>query len=332
MNQLIIDNHIIKQDIKSILSLVKFQIIGEKLKDIKCTGDEVAITCPFHKEGKEQQPSCFIYVGEDEKIPWGTFHCFTCGEKGGLIKFIAKCFDRNYSFAKEWLKQYFTEKVVAENSPLALGIEDEISFKKLTSTNNTNYKQYLSEEILNKFQSWHPYMAKRNISIEIANRFQVSYDTSTKTIVFPVRDKYGNLVFLTRRSVEGKKFYIDANASKIVYLLNEAIKNNYKQVIVVESQINALVSYSYGFPAVALFGAGTTEEQINELNSTSIIHYILMYDNDEAGRKGASKFKKLIKKDVFITDILMPKGKDVADCSKEEFWNILRQNDVEMQN
>lgn len=330
MGQLQIDNHIIKKDIKEILSLLKTQLINGKLKTIIYKGDEVSVTCPFHSEGRENHPSCFIYVGEDEKIPWGTFHCFTCNEKGGLVKFIAKCFDRNYSFAKEWLKKYFTEKIVAENSSLALGIEEEIPLKKLTNTNNTNYKQYLSEESLNKFQSWHPYMAKRNISIEIANRFQVSYDTSTKTIVFPVRDKYDNLVFLTRRSVEGKKFYIDANASKIVYLLNEALKNNYKQVIVVESQINALVSYSYGFPAVALFGAGTTEEQINELNSTSIIHYILMYDNDEAGRKGASKFKRLIKKDVFITDILMPKGKDVADLSKEEFFDILKQNGVEI--
>ena len=110
--------------------------------------------------------------------------------------------------------------------------------------------------------------------------------------------------------------------------MNEAVKNKYNQVIVVESQINALVSYSYGFPAVALFGAGTTQNQIDELNKTNILHYILMYDNDEAGRKGASKFKKLIKKNAFITDIIMPKNKDVADCSKEEFWDILRKNNI----
>lgn len=110
--------------------------------------------------------------------------------------------------------------------------------------------------------------------------------------------------------------------------MNEAVKNKCNQVIVVESQINALVSYSYGFPAVALFGAGTTQNQMDELNKTNIFHYILMYDNDEAGRKGASKFKELIRKDVFITDIIMPKGKDVADCSKEEFLNILRRNNV----
>ena len=171
-------------------------------------------------------------------------------------------------------------------------------------------------------------MEKRKISKEIANKFQIKYDPLTKTIVFPVRDVKGNLIFLTRRSIESKKFYIDSKAEKTVYLLDEAIKNKLNQVIVVESQINALVSYSYGFPAVALFGAGTTKGQIEELNKTNIIHYILMYDNDEAGRKGAFKFKKMIKKNVFVTDIVMPKNKDVADCSKEEFIEILKTNGI----
>ena len=70
-------------------------------KDIKYNPDNIILTCPFHKNGKENKPSCFIYVGEDEKIPWGTFHCFTCGEKGSLIKFIASAFDRSEYYAKE---------------------------------------------------------------------------------------------------------------------------------------------------------------------------------------------------------------------------------------
>lgn len=55
-----------------------------------------------------------------------------------------------------------------------------------------------------------------------------------------------------------------------------------------------------------------------------------MYDNDAAGRKGASRFKKMIKETVFVTDIIMPKNKDVADCSKKEFYDILLNNNVEI--
>ena len=320
MNEFIIDNHLIKKDIREILSLLRSHINNGKLSNMVFKGEEVSVSCPFHKEGKENKPSCFIYVGEDNNLPRGTFHCFTCNESGNLIKFIASCLDNTEYYAKEWLKKYFTLEIKETNS---LNIEEAICFAPKKKKIN-----FLNDSILENFQSWHPYIGKRNISKEIANRFQIKYDSLTKTIVFPVRDIKGNFLFLTRRSIESKNFYIDSEAEKTVYLLDEAVKNNLNQVIVVESQINALVSYSYGFPAIALFGAGTTKGQIEELNKTNILHYILMYDNDEAGRKGASKFKKMIKKNTFVTDILMPKGKDVADCSKEEFIKILKNNNI----
>ena len=322
MKDLIIGNHVIKKDIKEILYLLKSHLTNGKLSQISFKGDEVSVTCPFHNDGKENKPSCFIYVGENKNLQWGTFHCLACNESGNIIKFIAGCLDSTNYYAEQWLKKYFTLEIRDNTS---VDIDDEIKLKTPVKRNNKNI---LDESILDKFQSWHPYIEQRKISKEIANKFQIKYDPITKTIVFPVRDIKGNLIFLTKRSIQDKKFYIDSNAEKIVYLLDEAVKNNLNQVIVVESQINALVSYTYGFPAVALFGVGTTEEQIKELNKTNIIHYILMYDNDEAGRKGAFRFKNLIKKDVFVTDIIMPKNKDVADCSKEEFWDILRKNNI----
>ena len=38
----------------------------------------------------------------------------------------------------------------------------------------------------------------------------------------------------------------------------------------------------------------------------------------------------MINKDKFITDILMPPHKDVGDCSKEEFYDILKQNKIQI--
>lgn len=328
MSELIIDNHVIKQDIKEILSTLKSQLNNGKLSNIQYKGDEVSITCPFHKEGKENKPSCFIYVGEDEKIPWGTFHCFTCGEKGSLVKFIASAFDRSEYYAKEWLKRNFTEKIL---NNVELNIAEEITFEDLRKFKGKEIKKnadIVDEQLFSSLQSWHPYMEQRHISKEIANKFEVKYNSEKECLVFPIKDKNGNNISCTTRSIKGKTFNIPKGTEKNIYLLNECLKENSNQVVVCEGQIDALVSWSYGFPAIALFGAGTTENQMQELNKTNIIHYILMYDNDEAGRKGANRFKKLIKKSVFITDIIMPKNKDVADCSKEEFWNILRRNNV----
>lgn len=153
MSELIIDNHVIKQDIKEILSTLKSELSNGKLSNIQYKGDEVSITCPFHKEGKENKPSCFIYVGEDEKIPWGTFHCFTCGEKGSIIKFIASAFDRSEYYAKEWLKKNFTEKIVEYLDCLKLNIADEIDLYSMERTKQEELRKITDEYILSNLQS-----------------------------------------------------------------------------------------------------------------------------------------------------------------------------------
>ena len=183
---------------------------------------------------------------------------------------------------------------------------------------------FLEESILDSFRPYHPYMTKRKLSPEVIEKFQIKYDPELQAIVFPVRDVKGRLKFLTKRSINSKMFYIDKSANKKdIYLLNEIVKNNISEVIVCESQINALTCWSYGYPAIALFGAGTTKEQIDELNKTGIKHYILAYDPDQAGDKGKARFKKYIRKDVFVDSLELPKGKDINDLSKEELDNLI---------
>lgn len=314
-NDLIIDNHLIKRDIKEILTKLKSSIYNGKLKSILYKGDEVQVTCPFHKDGQETRPSCFIYVGEGDLI-WGTFHCFTCGEKGSLTKFVAECFEKNERYAKDWLKKNFTEEIVEEYSIVEL--DEPIKLNKKEEP-----VKCIDESILDNFKSWHPYMNERKLTKETCERFKIKYDDKTKSIVFPVYDVNDRLIFLTRRRVDYKQFIIDKGVDKNIYLLNEVLKGNYNQVIVCESQINALLCWQWGYPAIALFGAGTTKEQMDILNKTSILHYILMYDNDPAGRKGAKRFTKYIKNTCLVTDIILPKDKDVGDLSEKEFKNLL---------
>ena len=179
---------------------------------------------------------------------------------------------------------------------------------------------YGRQWLLNNFGN--TYITDRELTDEVIEKFEIKYDPLSKSIVFPVRDVNGKIAFLTRRSTEGKKFIIDKGADKsVIYLLYNNI--NEREVYVVESQINALTLEGWGYHAIALFGAGTSEGQMKTLNKTNIKRYILCYDNDQAGRKGAKRFKKLIRKDVFVDDIIMPEGKDVNDLTKEEFDNLV---------
>lgn len=314
MNELIIDNHVILKDIKGILSKLRFDNNDNKLKNIIFSSDEVRVSCPFHKEGLENRPSCNIYIGDSDNLAWGTFHCFTCNTKGSIVSFIAGVLNISQNKAKKWLLDNFTAYEIPSASLLTID-------SKIDLTKKIADKKYISESILDNFQSWHPYMQKRKLSKDICLEFNVKYDPKTECIVFPVRDLSGNIVFLTRRNVNKKQFIIDANAEKEVYLLYDIVNNKTKQVFVVESQINALTLRSWGYPAIALMGTGT-KYQYDLLKKANILEYILCFDGDEAGRNGAIRFKNNLSNSI-IYNIDIPQNKDVNDLNKDEFDKLL---------
>ena len=316
MSKLIIENHVIREDIKEILSQLKSILINGKLKDIEYKGDNVRITCPSndHKNGHEAKPSCDVYIGDSDKVVWGTAHCFACGFKGQLYDFVAEAADKSVTWAKKWLCDNFTEYTIDVNDVV---IDDPILLD-----NKKSKSKYMDESILDKFQSWHPYMQQRKLSREVCKQFGVKYDPQTECLVFPVKDINGRIKFLTRRSVVTKTFIIDKDVEKEVYLLYDIVKNNIKEIYVCESQINALTLRSWGYPAVALLGTGS-DYQYKLLNKSGVLKYNLCFDGDEAGKKGTIRFIQNIT-NAFIAIIDIPKGKDVNDLTKEEFDKLER--------
>ena len=307
MSSLVVKNHVIETPIDTILKAVKSELTNGKLKSIQQKGNQIRVTCPHHGEGQEKNPDCYINASKDGELEYGYCHCFACGFSGRLTKFIGECFNEDESFGEDWLVERFGDSLLSEEA---------IDFPDFDLT--TQKVEYLDESILDNLQSYHPYMDKRKLSRQVCELFKVKYEPSTKCLVFPVYDEFNKLYMLTRRSVETKQFIIDSNKEKPVYLFNFVKNKNIKEVCVCESQINALYLWSLGYPAIALFGTGT-KHQYEILNSSSIKHYFLCFDGDDAGTKGIKRFIKNIRKDVFIDVVELPKGKDVNDLSVEEF-------------
>jgi len=311
MPELKIKNYVINTPLIDILKKVKGELLNGKLKDIQDKHDSIRVTCPFHKEGLEDHPSCSIYCGDiNDSVEYGGFHCFTCNESGSFAHFVGACFDKNIEFGSNWLIANFGYTLY--NTPLDL---PEINL------NETKLEEYLDESILDTFQSWHPYMEKRKLTPEVCNKFEVKYDPKTQCLIFPVRDEFGNLLMLTKRSVVKKQFYIEFNKEKPLYLYNYITQNNITEVTLVESQINCLTLWSYGIPSCALFGTGT-KYQYEILNKSSLKHIYLALDADNAGWKGIYRLINNLRSDIIIDVIELPLGKDVNDITEEEFDNL----------
>lgn len=313
--QLIVDNRVIEEPIVNILKQVRQETGFTLYNDIHDKGNNLMVTCPFHKGGQERRASCSVLNTEDDpKVPRGWHHCFTCGMSLPLEAVIGKCFGKDVQFGKEWLKDHYGN----------IWVEKKVVLPEITLNNKKKNHNYLDGSILDNYDYYHDYMWERKLSKEVVDKYRVGYDPNRQMLTFPVWDERGNLVTVTGRSVKTKLFHIDKFIEKPVYLLNFMIRDNVKILYVCESQINSLYLNSLGYPAVALIGTGTPH-QYDSLKKCGVRSFVLCFDGDFAGRKGAERFKKYMGDEFMIKDVILPQGKDVNDLSKEEL-EILFEN------
>ena len=279
------------------------------LKDVKDTPDNVMVTCPYHKGGKERRPSAGIKKSD------GIFHCFTCGEIHSLQEVISYCFGQSDdlfgAFGWNWILKNFATIAVENRKSINLD---------LSRTPNREIIRCVPDSELDKYRVYHPYMWKRKMTPEIVDLFDVGYDDVTKSLTFPVRDISGNCLFVARRSVVSKFFNYPSGVEKPVYGLYElTLLDNYPDdVIICESMIDAITCWVYGKYAVALNGLGN-ELQIKQLAAMPCRHFILATDNDAAGRKAKNRLRSQLRRKIITEYVIPPGKKDINDLSKEEF-------------
>lgn len=315
MADLILDNKIIITPIRQILEVLKKETGYRYFRNIEDKGDNLRVTCPFHKQGAENHPSADIYCGDSPEVEYGYLHCFTCGTSVNLPQLIEHCFDEKPGFGKEWLIERFGDTFFQQDLLLA-------DIELNPSSTNVKENKILDESILQQYNYYHDYMWKRGLTQEVVDRFKVGFNPKTQSLTFPVWDHKGNLIMVTERSVHTKRFHIPEDVEKPIYLLNFMLEDDVDTLYLCESQINALTLQGWGYPAVALFGTGS-KEQYALLNKLSHIReYYLCLDGDEAGDKGIQRFVKNIRKDVLVNIVEIPRGKDVNDLSKKEFEQL----------
>ena len=299
--------------------LVKRNI--NKLNDIIVKGPNALVTCPNHKNGLETHPSCYVRLDEGvsdkgTEVKEGTVYCFTCKYNVPFQVFISNCFDYddNGKFGESWLLEHCRYSFLTERREL----------KKIEIKNNKKEEikpiKYISEEELASYRFYHPYMFQRKLTEEIINKFDIGFDKKTNCVTFPVYDKNNKCLFVVKRNVSFKKFYIPPDIDKQIFGLNQ-IPKDCNELIICESVFNALTCWVYGKPAIALFGTGSSK-QIETIKNLAVRKIILAFDGDEAGQKADKKFRKALNMVKLVKSYHLPQGKDINDLSLEEFNSL----------
>ena len=310
------------------------------LRTDRVRGSWYTIYCPFHNNGQERKPSCGVSLTDEYRggkhYPAGTFHCFSCGAVFSLTEAVTELLKLHNvtQDSRTWITENIPdldadsidfEKLIP--SDLSSAIESKFAVAELQRISALKPVTYVPESELQSYRYTVPYMYERKLTDEIIEKFDVGVDLNfipegrkrpVPSITFPVRDKFGNVLFIARRSIEGKFFNLPDKVVKPVYGLYE-LPPECKSVIVCESAFNALTCWVYGRPAVALFGTGNPY-QIRQLKELGVSEFILALDPDAAGHKGTVRLKNALSSIAIVWCFEgIPEGKDINDLSKAEF-------------
>lgn len=293
----------------------------------------IQICCPYHNNGMERRPSAGLRK-ED-----GMFHCFACNEVHSLQEVISYCFghpdDIVGSFGWKWLLKNFATIEVEERKDVELDfsrsarnssvVRNFCGSDTLDGGSNDNLRQNVPESELDKYRYIHPYILKRGVSEKIVELFDIGWDSKTDCITFPNLDKYGNCLFVAKRSVKQKFFQYPKDVQKELYGIYQLYQLDPfpSEVYVCESMIDCLYLWTFDIPACAMNGLGN-EIQFKQLRELPCRQLILATDADEAGQAARQRIRMNMQNTKIIKEVVLPKGrKDINECSATEIQNLI---------
>ena len=161
-------------------------------------------------------------------------------------------------------------------------------------------------------------------------------------VVFPIYDSNDNLISISGRKVvdvptrakNPKYDHYSFNARKILFGLWKNKQDIFIQNkgIITEGQSDVITAWQHGIKIVtSSFGAHCGENHFVLMNRYCD-NIILMYDNDDAGKKGTEKAKSIARKNGFNLKIKcpFPDGVDLDSWlqthSSKEFFDLLNYN------
>lgn len=316
------------EELKANTDLVKF---AKQYTELKLVGKGVwQGRCP-HPDHKDDSPSFTVWQKHNS---WTCYGCHT-GKKGidgnkGSDIFAFVQWIHNVGFRK-------AVEIVAEwnNVPIPTD-ENQKEYDK-------NYKLAMKyqKDLLEQEEHVIEYLYERGFDDIDIDKWLIGFDKFTKRIVFPLFDRYKNIVGFNKRVIEkdyndGKK-YINSPNSKIfnksMYLYGiHDLDDDCDEIRITEGSIDVALARKYGVKnVVASLGTSFTENHakvIYKLGKTPV----LIFDGDNAGTKSLYKaidyFESL---GVYCKVVRLPQNKDLAEITCEmkfDTENFIRQNSI----
>ena len=349
---------IAKNDIESVVS---------SYVALKRRGRNLVGLCPFHGE---KTPSFNLYPET------ASFYCFGCGAGGDVITFIKRIENLSYIDAVKFLAdrvgmtmpEHSFDDTVSKQRVRILEANREAArlyHKCLYTAEGREALDYYhrrgyTDATIRHFglgyapQSFNflrDELRKKGYHDEelraawLCGKSQKGsiYDLFRNRVMIPIIDVRGNVIAFGGRVLDDSKpKYLNSGDTPVfkktnnLFALNFAKQGNHQQLILCEGYMDVIALHQAGFTnAVAALGTSFTAEHAR-LMSRYTDEAILIFDADEAGRKGAQRAIGLLRDvGIRIRLVTIPDGKDPDEFIKKngaEHFKLLidrSANDVE---
>ncbi len=242
-------------------------IVSMGIEIVNITNNEILCRCPF-PEHEDNNPSCSINIDKN------LYNCFVCG--GGTLEQLAirLGFKIGNDFQNIQPESLFDIK--EDNYKEVEDINIQLPEVKFPFQITGDAPEFIYERGFTKGY--------------IDKRFEMCYNTSTGSLILPIRDSNKRIVgWVSRRpnGIEPKYLYSPVGFEKSKVLFGEhLLRKEQNFVCVCEGPLDAIWLDQHGYNAVAILGMQLSETQQRRLINLQKGEYIICLDNDKAGRTG----------------------------------------------
>lgn len=258
----------------------------------KLHGNNLEIQCPFHGGGRENTPSCGIYLGTgNAEVSLGTTYCLGCGWKGSWNMLADKL-----KLKKVDSKEFKRDSSYVDRSELTKSID------ALLGDDLDTMDKYLEEwgyHLNMDFNQPEWRTISGHLCRDLGARLVVDLSGNNRNrppepmLIFPINVKGKTTTIFKARieKKEGELSYINFDASNIKkkglfpfdHVRKLIKKKGYKWIVLVEGQRDALRLIQYGIPALAILGSKNWSKDKAELVAGLGMSVVVCMDGDTAG-------------------------------------------------
>ncbi len=309
-------------------------IVGEVV-ELRRSGSGLMGRCPFHNEKTGS-----FHVSPDKR----RFKCFGCGEGGDVLDFVQKFHGLEFMDALRLLADRYG--ITLEDQKGDDQYRNRTRLRALYAAMQESYARALPGS------SAAAYLIRRGLTLQVAEEFGIGFAADQlprdvkpqqgdgilaksgrvlirSRLTVPIYDSTGNVIAFAGRALSDlqEPKYLNSPQTPIyskkatLYNMHRAgpAGRRARRIVITEGYFDVIASHRAGIPeTVAVCGTAFTPEHA-KLLMRQVRQVVLVFDNDEAGRKATEKAATpLLSAGIEIKVCELPEGQDIDDLCRND--------------